>query len=148
MVGAPRLSVLLMRFEFGNKLEMRGALLSGGLNFKLDKVEEFTFGMMLWCSEVPFKSVFLTADKDTMVSDSMSLKDGSDYRLSESSFIRSFNEWELPSIDSFLALLYSVKVRGSGDDKMVWDSANNKTFSVRSCYNGEFFCLLVPSKAI
>lgn len=108
---------------------------------------------MYLLGKVPLNSLFptlfsLVINKDAMASDYMSLEGGSIH--GNPVFMRNFKDWDLSSIYSLPDLLYSFKIGGFGDDKMVGHPANNKKFSVLSCYYllGNFSPCSFPSKAI
>ena len=49
-------------------------------------------------------------------------------------FRRLVNDQESHSLDSFLVLIYSTKVRGVGSDKFCWKPANSQGFKVSGYY--------------
>uniref|UniRef100_A0A2N9FWW1 Reverse transcriptase domain-containing protein n=1 Tax=Fagus sylvatica TaxID=28930 RepID=A0A2N9FWW1_FAGSY len=49
-------------------------------------------------------------------------------------FTRSVQDWELESVSTFLDLLYSTKVQGSGADTLLWSPSGKKDFSVSNYY--------------
>ncbi len=48
-------------------------------------------------------------------------------------FIGSIHDWELESLQSFLDLIYSIKI-DSGDDWMSWKPTRSSIFDVKSFY--------------
>jgi hypothetical protein len=51
-----------------------------------------------------------------------------------SSFIRAVQDWDLESLDSFFNLLYTSKTHSREVNRMLWTSASNHDFEVRSYY--------------
>ena len=58
----------------------------------------------------------------------------------EVNFTRATQDWELESISTFFALLYSAKELGRGEDKMCWRIGSTTDFEVHFYYQA-----LVPS---
>uniref|UniRef100_A0A2N9G796 Reverse transcriptase zinc-binding domain-containing protein n=1 Tax=Fagus sylvatica TaxID=28930 RepID=A0A2N9G796_FAGSY len=54
------------------------------------------------------------------------------YRLAH---VQAAFDWELKSFSSFLELLYSTTVKGSGEDKVCWQPSKINGFQVKSYYN-------------
>ena len=74
----------------------------------------------------------LARDKNALVATHMQVRlDSAHWSLD---FIRDIQDWELESITSFLDLLYSTKVRGSGEDPMCWLPSPQKGFNILSSF--------------
>ena len=63
---------------------------------------------------------------------------------------RTVQDWEIESISSFLDLLYSTHVKGTGTDTLLWGPSGKQTFSVSRYYKGLLPRVVVgfPWKAI
>ena len=90
-----------------------------------------------WCGDMSLKGVFpelfvLSRDREASVDDIMSFPNGIlhwDLRFS-----KNVHDWELESLSSFMELIYSLPLKGEGDDKLGWRSNLNKGFSVKEYY--------------
>jgi hypothetical protein len=49
-------------------------------------------------------------------------------------FSRPVHDWEVEGISRFFEMLYTLKVRSEGEDKMCWILARKKSFEVKSYY--------------
>jgi len=49
-------------------------------------------------------------------------------------FIRPVHDWEVEAVCRFFEMLYTLKVRCEGEDKMYWIPARKKSFEVKSYY--------------
>uniref|UniRef100_A0A2N9IF49 CCHC-type domain-containing protein n=1 Tax=Fagus sylvatica TaxID=28930 RepID=A0A2N9IF49_FAGSY len=98
-----------------------------------------------WCSKsgkgphgMALKSAFpelfvLSRDKDASVADLMSFPNGLlhwDFH-----FVRNVKDWELESLTSFMDLLYSCNLEGTGVDQLCWRSRETKGFTVKDFYS-------------
>lgn len=52
----------------------------------------------------------------------------------DANFMRAAHDWEAGSFADFFRLLYAMKLRTQGTDKLWWRPARKGTFSVRSFY--------------
>ena len=92
----------------------------------------------VWCRDRPLKEVFLdlyniSRTRDTSVSVVMCVVNG---RVSwDIQFCRLVNDQESQSLDSFMVLIYSTKVRGVGSDNLCWKPASNQGFKVSGYYH-------------
>ena len=75
----------------------------------------FDFGM---AREAYLKLHHISRDKDALVGAHLQIRNDQVHRRLD--FLRAVQDWKLESTASFLDLLYSTKVRGSGADTMVW----------------------------
>ena len=82
----------------------------------------------VWCGDCPLKEAFLdlyniSRSRDASVSEVMRCANG---RISwDMQFHCLVNDQESQSLDSFLVLIYSTKVRGVGLDKLCWKIASS-----------------------
>ena len=82
----------------------------------------------VWCRDCPLKEVFpdlynISRSRDASVSEVMRCANG---RISwDMQFHCLVNDQESQSLDSFLVLIYSTKVRGVGLDKLCWKIASS-----------------------
>jgi hypothetical protein len=49
-------------------------------------------------------------------------------------FSRPVHDWEVEGFSRFFEMLYTLKVRSEGEDKMCWIPARKKSFQVKSYY--------------
>jgi hypothetical protein len=93
----------------------------------------------VWCWEQTLKIAFpklfsITHFKDAFVGDHLLL--ASDSHHWNVSFIRVAQDWEVDFFTPFFNLLYSIKLRQSGEDKFCWAPFKRRLFDVSSFYNG------------
>ena len=87
----------------------------------------------MWCRDRHLKESFLdlyniSRSRDASVSKVMRCANG---RISwDVQFRRLVNDQESHSLDLFLVLIYSTKVRGVGSDKFCWEPASSRGFKV------------------
>ena len=63
-------------------------------------------------------------------------------------FGRGFNDWELDTVQDFIAIVQNKKIAPTVEDRLVWKRSTDGTYSVKSCFDlleGES-CSLAPSK--
>ncbi len=123
---------------FDNILGRAGISTLGISSLKSEIVRISSFGMIyrvvIWyCKTDAFSKLYrLARDKNALVATHMQVRlDSAHWSLD---FIRDVQDWDLESITSFLDLLYSTKVRGSGEDPMCWLPSPQKGFKVSSFY--------------
>ena len=81
----------------------------------------------VWCRDCPLKEAFL---------DLYNISRTRDASVSEViQFRRLVNDQESQSLDSFMVLIYSTKVRGVGSDNLCWKPASNQGFKVSGYYH-------------
>ena len=85
----------------------------------------------VWCRDRPLKEAFLdlyniSRTRDALVSDKLSW---------DIQFRHLENDQESQSLDSFMVLIYSTKVRGFGSDKLCWKPASSQDFKVSGYYH-------------
>jgi hypothetical protein len=56
-------------------------------------------------------------------------------------FSKAFHDWELEILTSFLDLIYSIKIKGNGEDRMCWMPTRSSMFEVKSFYKMEILQL-------
>jgi hypothetical protein len=90
----------------------------------------------VWCEELPLKLLpelfTIVCGKDTLVAENMQRQNGN--ILWNILFTRHVQDWEVEVVSRFFELLYSIKVRYEGDDKICWIPSRRKSFEVKSYY--------------
>jgi len=91
----------------------------------------------VWCGEVPLKTLFLdlfliASGKDAWVEESMQRQNVT--ILWNILYTRLVHDWEVEVVCRFFEMLYSLKVRSEGEDKMCCIPTRNKSFEVKSYY--------------
>jgi hypothetical protein len=91
----------------------------------------------VWCGEIPLKSLFpelflIARGKDAWVEENMQRQNGT--ILWNILFSLPVHDWEVEGISRFFEMLYTLKVRSEGEDKMCWILARKKSFEVKSYY--------------
>jgi hypothetical protein len=90
-----------------------------------------------WCGDMFLKGAFpdlfvIARDREASVDDIMSFSNGILHW--DVHFSRNVHDWELESLSSFMELIYSIPLKGEGDDKLGWRHNLNKGFSVKEYY--------------
>jgi len=91
----------------------------------------------VWCREIPLKTLFpelflIARSKDAWVEENMQRQNGT--ILWNILFSRPVHDWEVEAISRFFEMLYTLKVRSEGEDKMCWIPVRKKSFEVKSYY--------------
>ena len=100
----------------------------------------------VWCRDRPLKEAFpdlynISRTRDALVFEVMRYANG---RISWDIQIRRLvNDQESQSLDLFMVLIYSTKVRGVGFDKLCWKPPSSRSFKVSGYYHS-----LSPSTVI
>uniref|UniRef100_A0A2N9I6S0 V-ATPase proteolipid subunit C-like domain-containing protein n=1 Tax=Fagus sylvatica TaxID=28930 RepID=A0A2N9I6S0_FAGSY len=99
-----------------------------------------------WSGSGPLKQTFpelfrLARNKEAYIGDYIVHRNGSIHW--DLDFTRSVQDWELESVSTFLDILYSTKVQGSGADTLLWSTSGKKDFSVSNYYR-----VLLPRVAV
>jgi hypothetical protein len=125
-----------MGWASGSILEGVKSFFSSHTRFDLGDGSKIRFWDNVWYGEtslkVAFPILYNIADvKDTIVATNMDLSSGTlQWNIS---FIRLINDWKVDTLASY-SLLYSIKSRREGDDKLWWNLSRKGTFDVRSFY--------------
>ena len=90
-----------------------------------------------WCGDMSLKGAFpelfaISRDREASVDDIRSFPKGIlhwDLRFS-----RNVHDWELESLSNFMELIYSIPLKGEGEDRLGWRRNLNKGFSVKEYY--------------
>ena len=88
----------------------------------------------MWCSDVPLRVPFpmlyrIAQRKDAILADVLGGQNG--FIHWDIHFTHSIQDWQLESLHSFFALLYSANIDWNGVDKMVWKPAKNGSYEVK-----------------
>jgi hypothetical protein len=92
----------------------------------------------LWCGEqslkISYSDLFSIARcKDAWVADHMQFRNGNlQWNIF---FTRPVHDWEVDLVSSFFELLYSLRVRQGGEDRICWIPSKRRKFEVRSYYH-------------
>uniref|UniRef100_A0A2N9ERP2 Reverse transcriptase zinc-binding domain-containing protein n=1 Tax=Fagus sylvatica TaxID=28930 RepID=A0A2N9ERP2_FAGSY len=107
------------------------------VSFSMGKGERVKFWSDLWCGDFALKEAFpalfsIAENKEAAVAEYMQRSHGN--LQWEVKFVRNLQDWELDSLVSFLARLYSVSLNDSGMDHLCWQQDSKSVFSVHSYY--------------
>jgi hypothetical protein len=96
-----------------------------------------SFWKDVWCGESSLKDIFpglfsIARFKEASIADNMERSNGTiQWNIV---FIRLIHDWEVEILASFYNCLYSLKLRGVGEDKLWWIHSSKGAFEVRSYY--------------
>ena len=104
------------------------------IKFEVGDGSTIKFWADFWCGTGPLKQTYpelfrLAWNKDAFIGDYMEHRNGSFHWQLQ--LTRSLQDWEVESISSFLDLLYSTHVKGTGRDTLLWGPSGKQTFSVQ-----------------
>jgi hypothetical protein len=113
------------------------SLLYSLTRFELGDGSKIRFWDDVWCGESPLKVAFpalfdIAREKNAFVANHLDLFSGSVQW--DVNFIRATHDWELAIVTSFFTLLYSLRGRREGEDKLWWSPSRKGKFDVRSFY--------------
>ena len=108
------------------------------LKFEVGDGSRIRFWDDVWCMDGTLKDAFpdlycLARVQAAFVGDNFQYQGG--FVHWEVTFSHLAQDWELKSFSSFLELLYSTTVKGSGEDKVCWQPSKINGFQVKSYYN-------------
>ena len=107
--------------------------------FALGNGRRISFWKDVWCGEealcFSFPSMFLLAvQKDAMVADLWNwVREEGGW---SPTFLRSFNDWEMEEVESFLSSIHKKKIKPGIEDKLLMKGSNHGNFSIRTLYSG------------
>jgi hypothetical protein len=92
----------------------------------------------VWCGDLPLKLLFpelftIACGKETWVAENMQRQNGN--ILWNILFTRPVHDWEVEVVSRFFEMLYSLKLRYEGEDKICRIPSRRKSFEVKSYYN-------------
>jgi hypothetical protein len=107
------------------------------IRYKVGDGSRIRFWHDIWCGALPLRQQFptlflLSRDPEAKVAD-VSLFQGS-HQVWDIEFIRSFQDWKMALVKSFMALLYSQVIRPGVRDTRCWTPSRRGIFEVRSYY--------------
>uniref|UniRef100_A0A2N9IJT9 Protein-lysine N-methyltransferase FSB_LOCUS52282 n=1 Tax=Fagus sylvatica TaxID=28930 RepID=A0A2N9IJT9_FAGSY len=96
-----------------------------------------------WCSPLPLKLLYpglfsIAREGEASVATLMSTSNGALHW--DINFLRNIQDWELEPLCSFMDVIYSLQIDGSGVDKLCWNGSKSLGFTVKSYYR----CLSPP----
>jgi hypothetical protein len=98
---------------------------------------KISFWEDVWCGENSLKDTFpslfnIARFREATIADNVEYSNGStQWNIV---FTRLLHDWEVEILASFYSLLYSIKFRGVGEDKLWWIPSNKGSFEVSSFY--------------
>ena len=92
-----------------------------------------------WCGSTPLKELFpmlflCSSNHDASVGSVLSRSGLGSSCVWNISFVRDFNDWELPAVMSFFNFIHPLLPGREGSDKLVWKPRHSGQFDVRSFY--------------
>jgi hypothetical protein len=109
------------------------------IEFSVGKGDRIRFWFDKWCGTSPLKDLFpnlylCSTDRDTSVVSVLSRSDLDASCSWNISFVRDFNDWEMPEVLSFFNFIQPFLPSRETDDKLVWSLSKSGQFAVRSYY--------------
>jgi hypothetical protein len=98
---------------------------------------KISFWEDVWCGESPLKDTFpglfsIVRFKEASITDNMEHANGTiQWNIV---FTHLIHDWEVEILASFYSCLYSLKLRGAGEDKLWWIPSSKGAFEGRSYY--------------
>jgi hypothetical protein len=107
------------------------------VRYEIGNGSKVLFWHDVWCGEIPLKTLFselflIARGKDAWVEENMQRQNGT--ILWNILFSRPVHDWEVEVVSRFFEMLYTLKIRSEGEDKMCWIPARKKSFQVKSYY--------------
>jgi hypothetical protein len=107
------------------------------VRYEIGNGSKVQFWHDLWCGEIPLKILFpelflIARGKDAWVEENMQRQNG--IILWNILFSRPVHDWEVEAVSRFFEMLYTLKIRNEGEDKMCWNPGRKKSFEVKSYY--------------
>uniref|UniRef100_A0A2N9GH27 Reverse transcriptase domain-containing protein n=1 Tax=Fagus sylvatica TaxID=28930 RepID=A0A2N9GH27_FAGSY len=107
--------------------------------FSVGKGDRIQFWFDKWCGNSPLKDLFpslflCSSDRHASVMSVLSRSGLAASSFWNISFIRDFNDWELPEVLSFFDFIQPFLPSRETDDKLVWPLRKSGHFDVRSYY--------------
>jgi hypothetical protein len=109
------------------------------IEFSVGKGDRIKFWFNKWCGNSLLKDLFpilfiCSTDRHTSVAIVLSRSDLDASCSWNISFVRDFNDWELPKVLSFFKFIHSFLSSRETDDKLVWSHCKSGQFDVWSYY--------------
>ena len=109
------------------------------ITFSAGRDDRIRFWMDKWCGDTPLKDLFphlflCSTNREASIESVISRSDMSFVRTWNISFIRDFNDWELPVVMSFFTFLQPFLPSSERKDTMVWKLRRSGEFDVCSYY--------------
>jgi hypothetical protein len=109
------------------------------IKFFVGKGDRIKFWFDKWCGDSPLKDLFpslflCSSDRHTSVTSVLSRADLDASSFWNVSFVRDFNDWELPEVLSFFEFIQPFLPSRETDDKLLWPLRKSGQFDVRSYY--------------
>ena len=94
------------------------------ITFSAGRGDRIRFWMDKWCGDIPLKDLFpllflCSTNRDASLEFVMSNSDQPNSRAWNISFIRDFNDWELPDVMSFFTFLQPLLPKSERRDTMI-----------------------------
>jgi len=101
------------------------------VRYEIGNGSKVLFWHDVWCGEIPLKTLFselflIARGKDAWVEENMQRQNGT--ILWNILFSRPVHDWEVEAVSRFFEMLYTLKVKSEGEDKMCWIPARKKSF--------------------